>query len=426
MSEKVINTLVGAGAFAALALLVSQFETSPIVLFLIFFGLSAVAFLGFLAFQSTSEDIQRDRAHPILPVGFGRALLEKMPSALILINDKGRITYSNSAARALVPRLKNGDHFANLFRAPIFVESVHAVLSNGEGRSTTFSLPGQDRVFEAQILALPPGSDLGEDQQVIVQVEDRTKDKRAEQMRSDFIANASHELRTPLASITGYIETLQGHAKDDPEARTRFLEIMGKQAGRMNRLVEDLMSLSRIELNAHIPPQEDCDIHALVLEVGAALKPVAEKAGATINMQLDSGLHTVRGDHDQLVQVATNLIDNAIKYGGGEVSVTQAPPNEKYPRMVGISVADQGAGISRDHLHRLTERFYRTNVAQSRNSGGTGLGLAIVKHILNRHGGELQIESQEGEGSRFTFWVPEVNEPVIKEGEIASRFKEAL
>jgi len=167
-------------------------------------------------------------------------------------------------------------------------------------------------------------------------------------------------------------------------------------------------------MNVHESPEEICDIHGIVLEVKAALDPVLQKAGVVVEARLVPGTRMVLGDHDQLMQVATNLIDNAAKYGGGDqVDVFEAKPNEKYPRMVGISVQDKGPGISREHLHRLTERFYRTNVAQSRNSGGTGLGLAIVKHILNRHGGELQIESHEGEGSRFTFWVPAVKETVI-------------
>jgi len=215
-----------------------------------------------------------------------------------------------------------------------------------------------------------------------------------------------------LFRAPSFVESVQEVLGD---GEGRMVQIMAKQADRMNRLVEDLMSLSRIEMNAHVVPETSCDIHAIALDVNAALEPVARKANVSVEASLVPGQKLVQGDHDQLMQVATNLIDNAIKYGGGEVvKVFEAPKNEKYPRMVGISVEDQGPGISREHLHRLTERFYRTNVAQSRNAGGTGLGLAIVKHILNRHGGELQIESQEEKGSRFTFWVPEYDETVTK------------
>ncbi len=415
MGNRVVNYLLGAGAFALVMTLVVRIDASFFTTFLVGFAMAAVCALALLALNETEPEEQSDARTERLPIGFGRALLEKMPTALILISEKGRITYSNSSAELLVPRLLQGNHFANLFRAPVFVEVVNEVLADGVGRETTFSLPGQDRVFQAQIAALPPGGDFGEATQVIVQIEDRTVDKRNEQMRADFIANASHELRTPLASIIGYIETLQGHARDDPQAQERFLGIMSKQADRMNRLVEDLMSLSRIEMNAHVPPDELCDVHSIVLEMAAALQPVAEKAGVVIEVRVVPGMKMVTGDYDQLVQVATNLIDNAIKYGGGKpVRIFEAPANEKYPRMVGISVEDQGEGIGRQDLNRLTERFYRTNVAQSRNSGGTGLGLAIVKHIINRHGGELQIESIEGEGSRFTFWIPQAAEPYVK------------
>lgn len=417
MFDKILNYLIGAACFALLAVVIARMQTSGPMAFLMIFGISAIAALLFLASNSPDREMVPPEDNTPLPAGFGRALLEKMPSPLMLISDRGLITYFNPAAAQLVPRLRGSGHFANLFRAPVFVETVTEVMKNGVAAEVKFSLPGQDRVFLAQVGRVPPGGDLGEDSQVLVQIEDRTEERRMDQMRSDFIANASHELRTPLSSIIGYIETLQGHARDDPQARDRFLGIMEKQASRMNRLVEDLMSLSRIEMNVHHRPSEKCDIHAIVLEAGAALQPAVEKAEAELKMRLVPGMKTVVGDHDQLMQIATNLIDNGLKYGGGFVEVSEARSNDKYPRMVGISVADHGQGISREHLHRLTERFYRTDVAQSRNVGGTGLGLAIVKHILNRHGGELQIESTEGKGSRFTFWVPEFNKAVTKDTE---------
>ena len=342
-----------------------------------------------------------------------------MPTPLIVIAANGRINYANSAALVILPRIRIGDHFANPFRAPRFVDAVNTVIAEGQTAEVGFSLPGQDRVFEAQIARLPDGSDLGRAVQVIVRIEDRRELKRLDAMRTDFIANASHELRTPLASIIGFIETLQGHARDDPEAREQFLAIMATQAGRMQRLVEDLMSLSRIELDSAVTPDEWCDVANATLDAAAGLKPVADAAGVTLAVELDTSRRVfVTGDKDQLTQIAVNLIDNAIKYGRahGRVRVWQAEPNEKYPGCVGISVADEGAGISRDHLHRLTERFYRVDVTQSRNVGGTGLGLAIVKHILNRHGGALQISSIPDQGSTFTFWVPERDMP---EGENA-------
>jgi len=213
MGGKFVNLLIGAAGFALIVVLIARFETAPLISFLLIFALTFVSILAAIALRDVEGELGVDQEDPKMPAGFGQALLEKMSSALILINDKGRITYANSAAKSLVPRLRKGNHFANLFRAPIFVEAVNEVLLDGHEQNMSFSLPGQDRVFVAHILALPPGSDLGEDHQVIVQIEDRTQDKRSEAMRSDFIANASHELRTPLASIIGYIETLQGHAR---------------------------------------------------------------------------------------------------------------------------------------------------------------------------------------------------------------------
>ena len=409
MSEKVLNGLIAAGVFSLIVLVIAKLETSSVLFFLMVFALSSVIVLALIAYRDPEVELADPPGVQKMPVGFGRALLEQMPTALVVINAAGRITYANSAARALVPSIRARDHFANLFRAPVFVEAVNAVINGQTDAVTQFSLPGQERIFAAQIAHLPNGGDLGEEGQVIVQFEDHTKDALSEQMRRDFVANASHELRTPLASLVGYIETLQGHAKDDPEAQERFLGIMAKQAERMNRLIEDLMSLSRIEMNAHVPPEDRCDVVCVMREMVAALTPVAAKRGVELTDALPLEPLMVAGDRDQLEQVATNLVDNAIKYGGGKVEISQAAPNEKYPRMVGITVADSGEGISREHLHRLTERFYRVNVSQSRNVGGTGLGLAIVKHILNRHGGELQITSQEGVGTRFTFWVPVKN-----------------
>lgn len=361
-----------------------------------------------------------ERTPTDLPVGFGRALIEKLPSPLVVIEERGRISYANPAATSLLPRLQAGDHFANPLRAPRFIEAVTAIFQDGVERDVQFEVSGLDRVFEAQVALLPPGGDLGAERQIIVMIEDRTEARQMDEMRRDFIANASHELRTPLAAIIGYIETLQGHAKDDEVARERFLGIMERQAGRMHRLVEDLMSLSRIETRGPLLPNEVCELLPLVLEAGTALQPMALKAGTEIVLDLDGGGPVVRGDRDELTQVVTNLIDNAVKYGGvGTVRIHRAKANEKYPGMAGISVADQGPGISQENVHRLTERFYRVEASGDSATSGTGLGLAIVKHVLNRHSGALQIESTVGEGSTFTFWVP-VKKDVTAESNAAA------
>ncbi len=350
-----------------------------------------------------------------LPAGFGRELLRQMPAALIMISETERITYANPAARQLLPSITSGAHITSVIRAPAFIEAVETVLSERQDLRFTFTMIGQsERFFEARAAFLPPNvaRELGEIGQIIIQIEDRTRDKALLQTRTDFIANASHELRTPLASILGYIETLQGHARDDPEAREMFLDIMLRQANRMKRLVDDLMSLSRIEMNAHVAPEDDLDLHAVVVEAASGLFPVATQNDVLLQIELplDSSAPMVRGDRDQLAQVISNLVDNAIKYGGrgNKVRVTSADTDPRYPGRTGVSVIDQGPGISRENIPRLTERFFRVSASQSKDMGGTGLGLAITKHILARHGGALDIKSTLGEGSRFTVWIPEL------------------
>ena len=348
-----------------------------------------------------------------LPSGFGQALLRMMPAPLIVISSTGRTTYANPAALEILPRYAEGQHFSQLIRAPAFIEAINQVILDGQDKFFTFTtMQDREQYFEARVLRLPSGSEFGTENEVVVQIEDRTRDKLAAQTRSDFIANASHELRTPLASIIGYIETLQGHAKGDAEAQERFLGIMQTQAGRMQRLVDDLMSLSRIEMNAHVRPAELIDFNKIALEVSSALLPLARNEGMQIDctVPLDAPAQMIRGDHDQLCQVMSNIIDNAIRYGneGQSIRVFIAKPSSTYPGQVGISVADNGPGIPREHIHRLTERFYRVNVNTSRARGGTGLGLAIVKHILNRHSGAVEIDSTLGEGATFTIWLPQV------------------
>ena len=356
------------------------------------------------------SDPPRDPAHPPPAAPDpGRALLERLPAPLLVIARNGCIAYANPAAHAALPHVEPGAHFAHLIRAPDFVAAVTATLVDGEERACRFTtFDGSERHFEARVGLLPADPAFGTDRRAIVQLEDRTEPHKAEQLRSDFIANASHELRTPLASVIGYIETLQHHARHDPEARERFLGIMAREAGRMQRLVDDLMSLSRIEMSEHLRPVEVWSLNGIVTECVSALQPIAGQQGVDLLLELDPQDCRVAGDRDQLSQVFTNLIDNAMKYGGpgGSVRVLTAPPSRAHPNRCGITVADTGPGIAREHIHRLTERFYRVNVSHSRNKGGTGLGLAIVKHILNRHKGRLEITSKPGEGSRFTVWLP--------------------
>ncbi|HJS33073.1 MAG TPA: ATP-binding protein, partial [Alphaproteobacteria bacterium] len=263
---------------------------------------------------------------------------------------------------------------------------------------------------------------------LLIAIFEMTAIRRAEQMRADFVANVSHELRTPLATLLGFIETLRGPAKDDAAARDRFLTIMNEQASRMARLVRDLLSLSRIEENEHTPPTAKVDIAPLLAAAGDLLAFQAQAKEIEIVCDVAPGLPAVIGDADQLAQVFQNLLDNAIKYGRPKTRVRLAaqlvrpsqPAAALRPlptgarlvgklsseRMIVIAVADEGEGIARDQLSRLTERFYRIDAGRSRQLGGTGLGLAIVKHIVNRHRGALAIDSEPGRGSVFTVYLP--------------------
>jgi len=251
-----------------------------------------------------------------------------------------------------------------------------------------------------------------------VLLHDVTSTKRAEEARADFVANASHELRTPLAAVSGFIDTLKGHAKDDERAREKFLDIMAVEAGRMRRLIDDLLSLTRIELNEHVPPSGSVDIADVARDAAATLQGLAQLDDVTITVCDTRGLPPVVGERDELIQLLQNLMHNAIKYGrvGGHVwvnfelatSSTYLPGRRSPPAMVAITIKDDGEGIPREAIPRLTERFYRVDVKRSRERGGTGLGLAIVKHIVNRHQGRLQIESKLGEGSTFTILLPAV------------------
>jgi len=360
------------------------------------------------------EAIMQSAHLPLEPIkhlasGIGAAMLEQMPLPLLVITRKGRVAFANQFAFDLIPDLLIRQHFSDIFNAPKFINAVYAAIENSKTGRVRFSISdGPERFFVAHIGLLPAGSEFGKSIRVIAAIEERTTLLKSEQMRSDFIANVSHELRTPLATIIGYIETLQGHAKDDPVARKRFLAVMAKQADRMQNLVNDLMSLNRIEIEEHNRPTEACALSPLVQEALAAVQPLAEKLGTSIVNALSVEMPAARGDHDQLLQVLVNLLENAMKYGDRSVPVRvfAAPASADHPGQIGLTVQNAGAGLAPEHLPRLTERFYRVNVAKSRDQGGTGLGLAIVKHILNRHEGALDIGSTLGEGCTFTVWLP--------------------
>jgi len=333
------------------------------------------------------------------------AVIAAVPNPLILIDRNRRIVGANPASMEFVGQVTEPRDLAASLRNPAVLAAADAVLRGDSARVVEFSVSVPvARTLEARLARIEQPTPEGA--AVVLTLYDVTALKRAEQMRADFIANAGHELKTPLATLIGFIETLLGPARADTAARERFLGIMHQQAGRMARLVDDLLSLSRIELNEHVAPTAHVELASLIEHVAEALELRAAARGMAIDLSLPLDFPEVLGDRDELAQVFQNLLDNAIKYGkpSSEVSVSTVMPATARG-LVGIAVADHGDGIPEEHLSRLTERFYRVDSARSRELGGTGLGLAIVKHILNRHRGRLDIASTPGAGSTFTVWL---------------------
>ena len=336
----------------------------------------------------------------------GGAVLERLPDPLIVLDADRAVRRTNAAARAAL-----GADIGAVLRHPGLRGAIDRALAAGTAQGADLSLP-VPVPREVHAAVVPLDAPLDDGGRVLVVLSDRTRERVVERMRADFVANASHELRTPLTSLVGFIETLQGAAADDPPAQRRFLAIMAEQAARMNRLIDDLLSLSRIELTEHQPPADKVDLGTLVPPLVEAFEPRLQDSAARIELDLPPDLPAVTADADQLAQVLQNLLDNALKYGarGGTIRLRAARVSgERWPSRPGvvIAVADQGPGIPRAHLPRLTERFYRVDKGRSRDAGGTGLGLAIVKHIVNRHRGQLLIESEEGVGTTVSVWLPQ-------------------
>jgi two-component system, OmpR family, phosphate regulon sensor histidine kinase PhoR len=341
--------------------------------------------------------------------GIAEALLAHVPDPVILVDRRSLVVEGNRAAHALLPGLKTGHPLSFALRSPDVLDGIDEVLDTWAPLKIEYSerIP-TERTFEVHIGPLQGDTaSIGVQSGVVLFFRDLTSARRLEVMRADFVANASHELRTPLASLLGFIETIQGPARNDPKAQERFLEIMRIQAQRMKRLIDDLLSLSRIEMRVHVLPTQPVDLTALAKQMVETHAPVAKERGVAIRASMPPQPVHVLGDKDELLRVLENLIENCVKYGesGGAVDVTVE--KAEAGGQVVLSVQDYGPGIAPEHLPRLTERFYRVDVAQSRDKGGTGLGLAIVKHIVNRHRGHLDITSEPGQGARFSVTLPE-------------------
>ncbi len=331
------------------------------------------------------------------PMGTGgvAALVAALPDPTVILDSQGLVLHANRAAFSLVDTLTPGQPLTHSLRSSALLEALTQTLSDGQSRRAAYETRGTTpRQFEAVVAAIAGGGP--ERATLLVQIRDLTREQQVERMRADFVANASHELRTPLASLTGFIDTLQGAARDDEQARTQFLDLMQAQAARMKRLIDDLLSLSRIEINEHLKPAAEVELAATVRQAADLLRPEAEKTGTPLHLDLATAL-PIMGAREELVQVFYNLIENALKYGASPRGIEIVARREGDQAVV--SVTDHGPGIAAIHIPRLTERFYRVSVQDSRSRGGTGLGLAIVKHILNRHEARLAITSTVGQGT---------------------------
>jgi two-component system phosphate regulon sensor histidine kinase PhoR len=358
-------------------------------------------------------------AMPAIADRLVEAVISGLPDPAIALTPEGLVAAFNGHVQQITPGILRGEPISFALRVPDVLEAIRAVATSRQVRCTEFfeRVP-TDRWWEATIAPLVlPGESAKDDRKfVLLTLRDLTPLRRVEEMRADFVANASHELRTPLASLSGFIETLQGPARNDTPSRDRFLAIMKEQATRMARLIDDLLSLSRIEQKAHIHPDNPVDLIMIVRQVADGLSPLAHEREVEVGIAGPAGPLVVPGDRDEIIRVFENLIENALKYGapGKRVDITLArEPAAGEARDAIVSVRDYGPGIAPEHLPRLTERFYRVDIGESRAQGGTGLGLALVKHILNRHRGRLAIESTPGAGANFTVRLPLLRTPQI-------------
>lgn len=371
-------------------------------------SVGAVAILAYQPARGTRADtvpIPVIEAQPVTEtprdnIGVTSAALSAIDLPLYLIDARENIVFQNAAAAEAFGQSETNSHITTRLRSPAILDCVRETIAKGNVNTVEYSeRHPSTRVF---LVRVAPVANEGRPTHFILSFRDISESRVVERMRSDFVANASHELRTPLASLQGFIETLQGPAKNDPKAGERFLGIMLEQVQRMNRLVDDLLSLSRLELKAHIAPADRVDLLPLLGHVRDALQPLAASLDVEIALSLPADPVFVAGDRDELIQVFENLVQNACKYGqeGKQVEVTLTPATKG--QGAEVSIRDFGPGIADEHIPRLTERFYRVNVEASRSKKGTGLGLAIVKHILTRHRARLIVKSEIGKGSVFT------------------------
>jgi two-component system phosphate regulon sensor histidine kinase PhoR len=399
----------------ALAVVVVLGELSLLHASAIFVCIAAAALVPWRLHDAVASREDVRNVNPVETAAVS-AVVAGMPDPAVLLDRAGRVLHLNAAAAQLAPALRKNELAQFALRSPEIIIALREAIATSEPRRATYldHVP-VDRWMELIVTPVPvPTLFGGADKCMLMTFHDQTPLRRVEEMRADFVANASHELRTPLAALSGFIDPLQGPAKDDAKARERFLGIMHTQATRMARLIDDLLSLSRVELSAHVRPDTLVDIVPIIRQVADGLELLARERQVVIDTDLPETPVVIAGDREELLRLFENLVENALKYGatGGkvEVSLTSAMSGEGAPE-VRVIVRDYGPGIAPEHLPRLTERFYRVDVGDSRAQGGTGLGLSLVKHIVNRHRGRLLIESVLKKGATFTACFPQAKPP---------------
>ena len=364
-----------------------------------------------------------ERSELVWPGRGMKAVVEALGEPAFLVDREMLLRYRNPASSVAFGNMALGDAISLRFRSPDLLSNLEMAVRDGLPQHSILEERRPiERHWQVEILPIPPYQ--GERPRFfLLSFRDRTSELRIERMRTDFVANASHELRTPLASLTGFIETLQGPARNDAAARDRFLQIMREQALRMSRLIDDLLSLSRIEMKRHVPIVARCDLGALLARVHLQMEPLAEEAGAKLTLSLPHEPVEILGEEDELIQVFSNLVENASKYGasGGRIEIELMRVDERGEPMVDVSVRDHGPGIPSEHVPRLTERFYRVDIGTSRGKDGTGLGLSITRNILLRHRSRLLIASTPGEGATFTARFPVPSRPADQFGTVGVR-----
>ncbi len=419
------SAIILLAAGLALAALVAFGELLPLRAVAVFVCIAVAALVPWrLHDAAASREDVRGANNPVETAAVS-AVVAGMPDPAVLLDRAGRVIHLNAAAAQLAPALRKNELAQFALRSPEIITALREAIATTESRRATYldHVP-VDRWMELIITPVPvPTSFGGTEKCMLMTFHDQTPLRRVEEMRADFVANASHELRTPLAALSGFIDTLQGPAKDDTKARERFLSIMHAQATRMARLIDDLLSLSRVELSAHVRPDTLVDIVPIIRQVVDGLEPLARERKVAIDIDLPETSVLIAGDREELLRLFENLVENALKYGasGGKVivSLTQATSGEGTPE-VRVMVRDFGPGIAPEHLPRLTERFYRVDVGDSRAQGGTGLGLSLVKHIVNRHRGRLLIESVPKNGATFTACFPQAKPPTVAQAQAIS------